>query len=117
MAMRILFIGRNAKIGGGTTYLRNLMAALQQRDCHCQLMTRGGPALPILKRVADRTWWLPPVSWWAAAKAEKIIRNQKIDVVNVLTTTAARHLLVACQRTGTPLIMTILNRTSLERCR
>ncbi len=114
--MRILFIGRNAKIGGGTTYLRNLIPALQQRSCHCQLMTRGGPALPILKQVVDHTWWLPPVSWWAAARAEKIIRNQKIDVVNALTTNAAQHLLAACQGTGVPLIMTILSRTRLARC-
>ena len=115
--MRILFIGRNAKIGGGTTYLRNLMAALQQHGCHCQLMTRGGPALPILKRVADRIWWLPPVSWWAATRAEKTIRNQKIDVVNALTTTAAQHLLAACRRTNAPLIITVLTRTPLDVCR
>jgi len=115
--MRILLVGRKAGIGGGTTYLRNLMPALQQRGCHCQLMTRGGPALSLLQQVADRTWWLPLTSWWAAAQAEKIIQNQKIDVVNTLTTGAAQHLLAACQRTDTPLIMTILNRTSLDKCR
>ncbi len=31
--MRILFVGSNAKIGAGTTYLQNLLPALQQRDC------------------------------------------------------------------------------------
>jgi len=31
--MRILLAGRNAKIGGGTTYLQNLLPALQQRGC------------------------------------------------------------------------------------
>jgi len=115
--MRILLVGRNAGIGGGTTYLRNLIPALQQRGSHCEVMTRSGSALPILKQVADRTWWLPPVSWWAAAQAEKIIRNQKIGLVNALTTGAARHLLAACQRTNTPLIITVLTRTSLSRCK
>jgi len=114
--MRVLLVGRNAGIGGGTTYLRNLIPALQQHGCHCQLMTRGGPALPILKRTADRTWWLPPVSWWAAAKAEKIIRNQKIDIVNALITGAAQQLLTACRRTNTALIITVLTRTSLRKC-
>jgi len=68
------------------------------------------------KRVADRVWWLPPTSRWAAANAEKIIRNQKIDVVNTLITTAAQHLLAACRRTNTPLIITVLTRTMLSKC-
>ncbi len=115
--MRILFVGRKAKIDGGTTYLRNLIPALQQHGCHCQLMTRGGKATSLLQQVADRTWWLPPISGWAANEAEKIIRSQKIDVVNTLTTGAAQHLLAACQRTGVPLIITVLTRTELDRCR
>jgi len=53
----------------------------------------------------------------AGAQAEKIIRNQKIGLVNALTTGAARHLLAACQRTNTPLIITVLTRTSLSRCK
>jgi len=114
--MRILFVGRNAGIGGGTTYLRNLIPALQQRGNHCELMTRGGPALPLLQQVADRTWWLPPVSWWTFGKARRIIQRKRIDVVNTTTTNAAEHLLPACRQTQTPLIMTLLTRTELARC-
>ena len=114
--MRILFVGRNAGIGGGTTYLRNLIPALQQQGNRCEVMTRGGRALPVLKRVANGVWWLPPISWWATANAEKIIRNQKTDLVNALTTGAAQHLLAACRRTNTPLIITVLTRTILSKC-
>ena len=38
-------------------------------------------------------------------------------MVNALTTGAAQHLLPACRQTQTPLIMTVLTRTSLDTCR
>ena len=114
--MRILFVTRNTRLGGGVTYLENLLPALQERGHHCELMTRGGLGLAGLQRIVGKTWWLSPIAGRAAAQTRKIIRHKSIDVVNTLTRRCAQHAMPACRQTQTPLVMTVLNRTSLDRC-
>ncbi len=114
--MRILFATRNARLGGGVTYLETLIPALQQLGHHCELMIRGGPGLARLESAVGKTWWLPPVPRWAAVKAYRIIGDKLIDLVSAHTTRTAQHLMPACRRAQIPLIMVIHNRTPLERC-
>ena len=114
--MRILFVTRNARLGGGVTYLGTLLPALQQLGHHCELMIRGGPGLARLQKVVGQTWWLPPVAAWAAAQARRIIREKAIDLVSTHTTRCAQHLMPACRQMQVPLVMVIHNRTPLERC-
>ncbi len=114
-AMRILFVTRNTRLGGGVTYLQNLLPALQERGHHCELMTRGGLGLAGLQRIVGKTWWLSPIAVQAAAQTRKIIRHKSIDVVNTLTRRCAQHAMPACRQTQTPLVMSVLNCTSLDR--
>jgi len=113
--MRILFVMRNTRLGGGVTHLQALLPALQERGHHCELMTRGGLGLAGLQRIVGKTWWLSPIAGRAAAQTRRIIRRKSIDVVNTLTPRCAQHVMPACRQTQTPLVMSVLNRTSLDR--
>jgi len=114
--MRILFATRNARLGGGVTYLGTLIPVLQQLGHHCELMIRGGPGLARLERAVGKTWWLPPLPRWAAVKAGRIISYRSIDLVSAHTTRTAQYLMPACRQAQIPLIMVMHNRTLLERC-
>ncbi len=71
--------------------------------------------MAVLQRMVGKTWWLSPIAGWAAAQTRKIIRHKSIDLVNTLTPRCAQHVMPACRQTQTPLVMTVLSRTSLDR--
>ncbi len=116
--MRILFVHRNARLSGLTTYVRSLLPALRARGHQCELVVRPGTgSAGLAAALGKRPWWHPPPAGWAARKIEKIIRREGIDLVNAQTRRCAVHALPACRRTGTPLVMTLHSITDLSGCK
>jgi len=114
--MRILFVQRNARLGGGTTYLRTLLPALQRRGHQCELMIRPGTGSAGLEAaLGKKPSWHPPVAGWAARRIGALIRRERIDLVNTQTTRCAQHALSACKREGIPLVMSLHSITDLTR--
>ncbi len=116
--MRILFVHRNARLSGLTTYVRSLLPALRARGHQCELVVRPGTgSAGLAAALGKRPWWHPPPAGWAARKIEKIIRCEGIELVNAQTRRCAVHALPACRRTGTPLVMTLHSITDLSGCK
>jgi glycosyltransferase involved in cell wall biosynthesis len=104
--MRILFVGRNAKIGGGTTFRLNIARGLRKRGHEIWLAAQPGEVLPRYREIGVHYVWTPPAPW-GGPWIERAIRKNNIDLVHASNTTPGRAAEWACNRTGTPLVMTV----------
>ena len=104
--MRILFVGRNAKIGGGTTFRLNIARGLRERGHEIWLASQPGEVLPRYREAGVQYVWTPPAPL-GGPWIEYAIRKHNIDLVHASNTTPGRAANWACERTGTPLVMTV----------
>jgi len=115
--MNLLFIDRNAKVGGGTTYLRTLVPEIRKLGHCCYLLSGAGPCTPELRDLTDGLVGHPPVGWLARRAIARAIARWRIDVVITQTTTCARHAVAPCRQAGVPLIMNIHSRCDMSEAR
>lgn len=112
--MNILFVDRNAKIGGGSTYLRTLVPSLADLGHACYLVSSGGSSYhqvrPVFRDVAAH----PPLPVLASMAVSRALQRWSIDIVVAQTLNSAMHALGACRRARVPLIMNIHSRREMR---
>ena len=104
--MRILYVGRNAKIGGGSTFRLNIARGLIKRGHECWLAAWPGEVLPRYREAGIGYVWTPPPPWggpWIL----RAIRKYSIDLVHASNPSPGAAAEWACKRTGTPMVMSI----------
>ncbi|MBM3458066.1 MAG: glycosyltransferase family 4 protein [Armatimonadetes bacterium] len=104
--MRILYVGRNARIGGGSTFRLNVSRGLIARGHQIWLAALPGEVLPRYREVGVQYVWTPPAPWggpWIL----NAIRKHQIDLVHASNTTPGQAAEWACLRSGTPMVMSI----------
>ena len=112
--MNILFVDRNAKIGGGSTYLRTLVPALTQSGHACFLVSGGGSSFSQVRPVFQATANHPPLPVLASMAVSRALERWSIDVVVTQTLNSAIHALGACRRAGVPLVMNIHSKRDMR---
>jgi glycosyltransferase involved in cell wall biosynthesis len=104
--VRILYVGRNAKIGGGSTFRLNISRGLRQRGHEIWLACLPGEVLPRFKELGVHYVFTPPAPWggpWIRGAIEKY----KIELVHASNATPGTAAEWACRRTGTPMLMSV----------
>jgi glycosyltransferase involved in cell wall biosynthesis len=104
--MRILYVGRNAKIGGGTTFRLNISRGLRRRGHEIWVACLPGEVLPRFREIGVNYVFTPPAPW-GGPWIERAVRANRIDVVHASNTTPGRAAQWACLRTGTPMVMSV----------
>jgi glycosyltransferase involved in cell wall biosynthesis len=104
--MRVLFVGRNARIGGGTTFRLNIARGLRKRGHEIWLAAQPGEVLPRYREIGVNYVWTPPPPW-GGPWIEYAIRKHRIDLVHASNATPGTAAEWACRRTGTPLVMSV----------
>ncbi|HTE18407.1 MAG TPA: glycosyltransferase [Armatimonadota bacterium] len=104
--MRILFVGRNAKIGGGTTFRLNIARGLRERGHEIWLAAQPGEVLPRYRELGVQYVWTPPPPW-GGLWIQRAIRANRIDIVHASNASPGHAAEWACLRTGTPLVMSV----------
>lgn len=104
--MRILYVGRNAKIGGGSTFRLNISRGLIRRGHEIWLASQPGEVLPRFREAGVQYVWTPPAPW-GGPWIERAIRKHRIDLVHASNATPGHAADWACLRTGVPLIMSV----------
>lgn len=117
--MRILYVGRNLKIGGGSTFRFNISRGLRQLGHQVWVASMPGEMLPRLRKAGVGYVWTPPPPWGAAWVRRAILRH-KIDLVHASNASPGRVADRALRGLDLPLVMSvhgILGRGDhLERC-
>lgn len=106
--MKILYVGRNAKIGGGTTFRLNISRGLIPRGHQVWLAAWPGELLGRYRQAGVRYVCTPPPPW-SAPFVLWAIRKYGIDLVHASNTTPGDAAAWACERTGTPLVLSLHN--------
>jgi glycosyltransferase involved in cell wall biosynthesis len=106
--MKILYVGRNAKIGGGTTFRLNISRGLIPRGHQIWLAAWPGEMLGRYRQAGVRYLFTPPPPW-SAPFVLAAIRKHGIDLVHASNTTPGDAAAWACARTGTPLVLSLHN--------
>jgi glycosyltransferase involved in cell wall biosynthesis len=109
--MRILLVGRNAKIGGGSTFRLNIGGGMIARGHEISVAALGGPMVRRYRDAGIRFHWVPPWTFCAGLLAN-VIRRERIDLVHASNTTAGDLALLGSQRAGVPLIVSLHNTIS-----
>jgi glycosyltransferase involved in cell wall biosynthesis len=104
--VNILFVGRNAKIGGGTTFRLNISRGLKPLGHHTVIACMGGEMLPRFRELGVPHVWTPPPPW-GGPWIERAIRAHSIDVVHASNASPGRAAEWACLRTGKPLVLSV----------
>lgn len=104
--MRILFVGRNARIGGGSTFRYNIARGLIRRGHEIWLASQGGEMLPRFREAGVHYVWTPPAPW-GGPWIERAIRANRIDLVHASNATPGTAAEWAVKRTGTPFLMSV----------
>lgn len=104
--MRILFVGRNAKTGGGTTFRLNIARGLIARGHEVWLACLPGEVLPRYREAGVHYVFTPPAPW-GGPWIERAIRKNDIDLVHASNTTPGTAAEWAVKRTGTPFVMSV----------
>lgn len=112
--MNILFVDRNARIGGGSTYLRTLVPALSDLGHACYLVSSGGSSYHQVRPVFRDVVAHPPLPVLASMAVSRAMERWSIDIVVTQTLNSAVHALGACRRARVPLIMNIHSRRDMR---
>jgi glycosyltransferase involved in cell wall biosynthesis len=104
--MNILYVGRNAKIGGGTTFRFNIARGLMARGHRVWVACRPGEVLPRYREEGIGYVWTPP-ALLSAPFLLRAIRRHGIDLVHASNTTPGDAAARACARARLPLVLSI----------
>src|SRR5439155_25468249 len=104
--MNILYVGRNAKIGGGTTFRLNIGRGLIARGHRVWVACRPGEVLSRYREEGIGYVWTPPAPLGAPFILHAI-RQHAIDLVHASNTTSGDAAALACARTRVPFVLSI----------
>jgi hypothetical protein len=114
--VNILFIQRNAQIGGGNTYLRVVAPELRRRGHATHLMIGPGPARPELADACATPLALSPeIGRLSSLLLSRLIRSRAVDVVDAHTFKIGLRAAPVCARAGVPLVQHIHSLVPLEQ--
>lgn len=111
--MNILLVGRNAQIGGGSTFRFNIGRGLLARGHQVGVSALGGPMVARYRAAGLRFHWTPPFAA-CVALLSGAIRRDRAQIVHASNTTAGDLALLACRKTGVPLVVSLHNTISNE---
>ncbi|MFN3650818.1 MAG: glycosyltransferase [Armatimonadota bacterium] len=114
--MRILYVGRNASIGGGSTFRLNMGRGMKALGHEVSIATFGGPMAARWVKAGLRFYWVPPFRIFSGM-VERVMRRERIEVVHASNTTAGDRALLACRRAGLPLVLSLHNTISNEEAK
>src|SRR5262249_47345540 len=100
-AVNILYVGRNARIGGGTTFRLNTARGLMARGPRAWVACRPGEVLERYRQEGIGYVWTPPPTFSGPVLLHAI-RRHAIDLVHASNTTAGDTAAWACARSRTP---------------
>ncbi|MBI3909335.1 MAG: glycosyltransferase family 4 protein [Armatimonadetes bacterium] len=106
--MRILYVGRNAKIGGGSTFRLNIGRGMLARGHDVAIAALGGPMVARYQKAGIRYHWIPPFTICSGMLA-RAIRRHKVELVHASNTTAGDLALRGCQSAGVPFVVSLHN--------
>jgi len=104
--MRILYVGRSAKIGGGSTFRLNISRGLRKRGHEIWVACQPGEMLKRFREIGVHYVWTPPAPW-GGPWIEGAIRAHGIELVHASNPGPGKAAEWACKRTGTPMIMSV----------
>jgi glycosyltransferase involved in cell wall biosynthesis len=106
--VNILLVGRNAQIGGGSTFRLNIGGGLRRRGHRVAVAAMPGPMVARYREAGlDFLWTVPGAAGaWLLARA---LRAREIDLVHASNTTAGDQALAACRAAGVPLVVSLHN--------
>ena len=106
--MRVLFVNRDAVVGGGNTYLVHLGRTLGVLGARAEiLVSSGGAWLPRFRESFRTAKVVPLYHPLQAPLLALALRRHRIDVVNAHAFTQARIADRACQLARVPLVVTM----------
>lgn len=109
--MRIFYVGRNASIGGGSTFRLNIGRGLRARGHHVAISALGGPMVRRYQEAGLRFHSIPPFRVCAGLLA-RAISAERAELVHASNTTAGDTALLASRRAGLPLVVSLHNTIS-----
>ncbi len=112
--MKVLHLTTHVNIGGITTYIAKLVRPLASLGCESFIVSSGGTQTADLQKRGAKTFDLPfktkselhPKLFLAVPKIERIIRENKIDLLHAHTRVTQVMAAVIQKRTGIPVITT-----------
>jgi glycosyltransferase involved in cell wall biosynthesis len=111
--MKIMLVGRNAQIGGGSTFRLNIGRGLIARGHEVAVAAMGGPMARRYREAGIRYHWAPPFPICAPLLA-RALRHEGTELVHASNTTAGDFALLACRRVGTPLVISLHNTIAIH---
>jgi GT2 family glycosyltransferase/glycosyltransferase involved in cell wall biosynthesis len=109
--LRVLYVGRNAAIGGGSTFRLNVGGGLIERGHFVALASLGGPMVQRYRGAGIAFNWVPP-NTLCAPLLTQALRRHRIDLVHACNTTAGDLAQEACARAGIPFVVSLHNTIS-----
>lgn len=114
--MKILYVGRTARVGGGSTFRYNIGRGLIARGHRIWVAAWPGEMVPRYRQAGIGYLWSPPVPlnvlWILRA-----IRRHRIDLVHASNINPASAAARACRWTRTPLVISVHNTLNKRECR
>jgi len=103
-----MLVGRNAQVGGGSTFRLNVGSALRERGNQVSIAALGGPMVARYRGAGLRWHWVPPHPLCAGLLV-RALRADGVDVVHASNTTAGDAALAGAERLGLPLVVSLHN--------
>lgn len=104
--MKILYVGRNLKTGGGSTFRFNISRGLKALGHNVWVASMPGEMLPRLRKAGIGYVWTPPPPW-GAPWIRRAIRRHGIDIVHASNATPGAAAEKALRGLDAPLVMSV----------
>ncbi len=106
--MKIMLVGRNAQIGGGSTFRYNIGRGLKGRGHQVAIAAFGGPMVRRYREAGLSFHWSPPFPICAPILANAI-KSEGSELIHASNTTAGDVALAAARKLGLPLVVSLHN--------
>lgn len=106
--MRIVLEGRNAQIGGGSTFRLNIGRGLIERGHQVAIAAAGGPMVQRYRKAGIHYYWVPAFEI-CAPLLTRAIRREQADLIHASNTSAGDVALLASRKAGVPLVVSLHN--------
>ena len=106
--MNILLVGRNAQVGGGSTFRLNIGRGLLARGHRVSVAALGGPMVSRYREAGLGYYWAPAVSI-CRPLLERAARESGADLIHASNTSAGDVALAVARKLGLPLIVSLHN--------
>ncbi len=103
-----MLVGRNAQIGGGSTFRLNIGRGLQERGHQVAIAASGGPMVERYRKAGLAFHWVPAFEFCAPLLL-RAMNHERTELIHASNTTAGDVALIASQKSGVPLVVSLHN--------